>query len=284
MAKFNLLKGSEHTLNLAGKLVVLNNPVAMGIINLTPDSFYDGGRSTTEKDLLSLVEKQLVDGATIVDLGAYSSRPGAIDISEEEELNRLIPNLKSVLMAFPEAIVSVDTFRSEVGRAALDNGALMINDISGGELDPELPKIAAHFHVPYISMHMIGTPQTMQNDLEEKEIMPDLLKHFSFKLKGLRELGLHDVIIDPGFGFGKTLDQNYEIVSKFESLLQFDAPVLAGISRKSMINKVLGTKPDQALNGTTALHMSLLERGAKILRVHDVREAMETIQLFEKLH
>ncbi|MFT4526562.1 MAG: dihydropteroate synthase [Granulosicoccus sp.] len=283
MAKFNLLKGRNHTLNLAGRLLVLNNPIVMGIINLTPDSFFDGGTLETEKDLLNRVEKQLTDGAIILDLGAYSSRPNAKDISEEEELARLIPNLKAVLSAFPDAITSVDTFRSNVGRQALDNGALLINDISGGELDSELPKVAAEFRVPYICMHMKGTPQNMQNNLEETEIMPDLLKHFSFKLKELNSLGLNDVIIDPGFGFGKTLDQNYEILSKFETLANFGAPVLAGISRKSMINRVLDTKPDQALNGTTALHMSLLDRGANILRVHDVKEAVETVKLFGKI-
>lgn len=283
MAKFNLLKGRNHTLNLAGRLLVLNNPIVMGIINLTPDSFFDGGTLTTEKDLLSRVEKQLSDGVTILDLGAYSSRPGARDISAEEEVARLVPNLKAVLTAFPKAIVSVDTFRSTVGRQALEAGALLINDISGGELDPELPKVAAEFRVPYICMHMNGTPQNMQDDLQENEIMPNLLKHFSFKLDVMRNLGLNDVIIDPGFGFGKTLDQNYEILSKFETLINFGAPVLAGISRKSMINRVLESKPDQALNGTTALHMSLLERGASILRVHDVKEAVETVKLFEKI-
>lgn len=284
MAKFNLLKGRNHTLNLAGRLLVLNSPIVMGIINLTPDSFHDGGTIATDRDLLDRVEKQLTDGATILDLGAYSSRPGAKHISEEKELERLIPKLEAVVKAFPEAVVSIDTFRSSVGRSALNSGALMINDISGGELDPELPKVGAEFRVPYICMHMKGIPQNMQNDLEEGEIMPKLLKRFSIKLKKLHNLGLNDVIIDPGFGFGKTLDQNYEILSKFETLTNFGSPVLAGISRKSMINKVLGTKPDQALNGTTALHMSLLERGASILRVHDVKEAHETIKLFEKLN
>jgi dihydropteroate synthase len=284
MVKFNILKGRNHTLNLAGKLLVLNNPIVMGIINLTPDSFFDGGTLKTEKDLLSRAEKQLTDGATILDLGAYSSRPGAQDISETEELERLIPNLTAILKAFPEAIISVDTFRPNVGRTALDNGALLINDISGGDLDSELPKIAAKFRVPYICMHMKGTPQNMQKDLEEIEIMPNLLKHFSFKLKELQGLGLNDVIIDPGFGFGKTLNQNYEILSKFETLTNLGALVLAGISRKSMINKVLDIKPNQALNGTTALHMSLLERGTNILRVHDVKEAVQTIKLFDKLN
>jgi dihydropteroate synthase len=284
MVKFNILKGRNHTLNLAGKLLVLNNPIVMGIINLTPDSFFDGGTLKTEKDLLSRAEKQLTDGATILDLGAYSSRPGAKDISETEELERLIPNLTAVLKAFPEAIISVDTFRPNVGRTALDNGALLINDISGGDLDSELPKIAAKFRVPYICMHMKGTPQNMQKNLEEIEIMPNLLKHFSFKLKELRGLGLNDVILDPGFGFGKTLNQNYEILSKFETLTNLSAIVLAGISRKSMINKVLDITANQALNGTTALHMSLLERGTNILRVHDVKEAMQTIKLFNKLN
>lgn len=283
MAKFNLLKGRKHTLNLDGRLLVLNSPIVMGIINLTPDSFFDGGTLESEKDLLDRVERQLSEGATILDVGAYSSRPGAKDISEKDELERLIPKLKAVLKAFPEVILSVDTFRSTVGRQALDQGALMINDISGGEIDPVLPKVAAEFRVPYVSMHMKGTPQNMQNDLEEVEIMPKLLKHFALKLKELHDLGLNDVIIDPGFGFGKTLDQNYEILSKFETLTNFGAPVLAGISRKSMISKVLETKPSQALNGTTALHMSLLERGATILRVHDVKEAVETVKLFEKL-
>ena len=284
MSKFNLLKGRNHTVNLAGQLLLLNSPIVMGIVNLTPDSFYDGGTLETEKDLLNLVDKHLSEGASILDLGAYSSRPGAEDIPESVELQRLIPNLKAVLRAFPKSIVSVDTFRSKVGRAALENGALMINDISGGELDSNLPKVTAEFRVPYVCMHMKDRPRNMQNNLKETVIMPQLLKHFSFKLKELRDLGQHDVIVDPGFGFGKTLDQNYEILSELETLTNLNAPILAGISRKSMINRVLDTKPKQALNGTTALHMSLLERGVNILRVHDVKEAVETIKLFNKLN
>ena len=279
MAKFSVLAGTDHTLNLAGRLLVLNEPIVMGIINVTPDSFYDGGTLKSDADLLSRVEQQLAEGATILDIGAYSSRPGAEDISEEEEIKRLVPAVRSVLDSFPDAIISVDTFRSIVAKAALDSGALMINDISGGELDPELSKVATEFGVPYVCMHMKGNPQNMQTNLNEEKIMPSLLKYFSFKMNALKALGLNDVILDPGFGFGKTVGQNYEIVAEFQTLSQFGMPVLAGISRKSMINKILGSKPSEALNGTTALHMSLLERGANILRVHDVKEALETIKL-----
>ena len=282
MAKFSVLGGTDHTLNLAGRVLVLNEPIVMGIINVTPDSFYDGGTLKSDVDLLNRVEQQLAEGATIIDVGAYSSRPGADDISEEEEMNRLVPAVHSILNSIPDAIISVDTFRSNVAKAALDSGALLVNDISGGELDPELPKVAADYRVPYVCMHMKGDPQTMQTNLNEEKIMPSLLKYFSFKMNALKMLGLKDVILDPGFGFGKTLEQNYEIVAEFQTLRQLGMPILAGISRKSMINKVLKSKPSEALNGTTALHMSLLERGANILRVHDVKEATEVIKLFKK--
>jgi dihydropteroate synthase len=268
------------TLNCRGRLLTFRKPLVMGVINLTPDSFHDGGKLGSTDAAVDHAGAMLADGAAILDLGAYSSRPGATDISPEEERDRLLPPLVAIRAAFPEAFISVDTFRSDVANAALECGADMINDISSGALDVELPRVAAAANVPYIAMHMRGTPQTMQQNLAEGSILAEMLGSFGRKIPELRQLGLKDVILDPGFGFGKTLAQNYELARNLEAFAVFGCPVVAGISRKSMVNKVIGSTPATALNGTTALHALLLRNGADILRVHDVREAVEAVKIF----
>jgi dihydropteroate synthase len=261
------------TLNCRGRLVVLDRPLVMGILNLTPDSFFDGGKHNSVDAALKRADQMLSEGADIIDLGAYSSRPGAEDISEQEELNRLIPVLESVVKQFPEALVSIDTFRSEVAEKALAVGAHIINDISGGNLDRKLPLIAAKYQAPYVCMHMKGTPQTMQKDLKEQPIMPEVLSFFANRVPELVSQGVHDVIIDPGFGFGKTLEQNYEMLDQLSDLAILGKPILVGVSRKSMIKKKYGESTDQTLQGTIEVNRQLLRKGADILRVHDVKEA-----------
>lgn len=255
----------------------------MGILNLTPDSFYDGGAYADEKSILEQVEKMLVEGATFIDLGAYSSRPGADSVSLEEELRRLVPIVGLLIREFPEVMLSVDTFRSQAARRAIEAGAAMINDISAGKLDPHMLSTVAQYKVPYVMMHMKGTPQTMQQRTDYDDLVQEVLYYFSERIAAARAQGLHDIVIDPGFGFAKTLEQNYELLGKLERFRMLDLPLLAGLSRKSMIYKVLDTTPQNALNGTTALHMLALERGTSILRVHDVKEAMECIKLAEQL-
>ncbi len=259
-------------------------PIVMGIINLTPDSFHDGGDYNSTSQSVQRATHLLVEGAAILDIGAASSRPGAKEVTAEEELRRLTPSLCEIRKQFPDSIISVDTYRSEVAQQVLEIGADMINDISGGNLDSELPNICAELSAPYICMHMIGQPKNMQKDLKEGPITGDVLKFFDSKLTSFKEKGLNDVIIDPGFGFGKTVAQNFELARNLESFKMLEAPILVGVSRKSMINKTLETKPPEALNGTTALHMALLERGADILRVHDAKEAVETVKLYEAIH
>lgn len=276
--KFSLL-ARKKTLNCRGRLLVINCPLVMGIINLTPDSFHDGGKFNNPTDALKRAEKLLIEGATILDLGAYSSRPNAEHISEQEEKERLLPILKAIRTEFPDALISIDTFRSSIANVALDVGADMINDISGGNLDAQLPKIAVAYNVPYVCMHMLGTPQTMQHQAVDGQIMPEILRFFSYKIAALTADGLHDIILDPGFGFGKTLDQNYELARHLSELGVFNQLILVGVSRKSMINKVLDTVPETALNGTTALHARLLAFGADILRVHEVKEAVEAVKI-----
>ncbi len=272
----------KKTLNCRGKLLDLSTPVVMGILNLTPDSFYDGGELDTIDAAITKCAKMLNDGAAIIDIGAYSSRPGAEDISEEEELKRLLPYLKELVIRFPDAVFSVDTFRANVAKRAIENGAAIINDISGG--NDEMFQTVRELGVPYILMHIKGTPQTMQQNLQEGKILKEVMYYFSEKLNKLHRLGVNDIILDPGFGFGKTLEQNYELLREFEQFRIFNKPVLAGVSRKSMINKVLGTKPETALNGTTVLNTLLLEKGAAILRVHDVKEAVEAVKLLQQLN
>lgn len=255
----------------------------MGILNLTPDSFYDGGRYKNERDILEQVEKMITLGATFIDLGAYSSRPGADDVSTDEELRRLLPVLDLVLDKFPEALVSIDTFKAKVAREALNQGAAMINDISAGQLDEAMLDVIAEHHVPYIMMHMRGNPKTMQELTSYDDLVQEIIYYFSERLSLARSKGIIDVIIDPGFGFSKTLEQNYKLLNNLDLLTITDRPILAGVSRKSMIYKLLGTDAQNALNGTTALNMLALQKGASILRVHDVAEAMECIQIYRQL-
>lgn len=261
----------------------VDRPLVMGILNLTPDSFFDGGALQSPQQTIDRAGQMLSDGASILDMGAYSSRPNAEHISEQEEAERLLPALEQVRKAFPETFISIDTFRSSVAEAALQAGADIINDISGGNLDPELPQTAAKYHAPYIAMHMRGTPQTMQQDLQEKPILAEVLTFFSKRTAELKAVGLHDIIIDPGFGFGKTLAQNYELAQHLDAFGMFGQPVLVGVSRKSVLNKLLGITPVTALNATTALHSQLLQRGADILRVHDVKEAVEAVKVHQAL-
>lgn len=272
----------KKTLNCRGKLLDLSTPMVMGILNLTPDSFYDGGELNSIDAAINKCAKMLKDGAAIIDIGAYSSRPGAEDISEQEELKRLLPYLKELVCNFPDAVFSADTFRATIAQKAIENGATIINDISGG--NDEMFRTVRSSGVPYILMHIKGTPQTMQQNLQKGKILKEVMFYFSERLNKLHRLGVNDIILDPGFGFGKTLEQNYELLREFEQFRIFDKPVLAGISRKSIINKVLGTKPEMALNGTTVLNTLLLEKGADILRVHDVKEAVEAVKLLQQFN
>ena len=270
-------------INCKGTLIDLSQPKVMGVINITPDSFYSDSRSNTEKEILLSAEKMLNEGATFLDLGAYSSRPGADDISIEEELSRMIPAIETILQEFPEALLSIDTFRAEVAEKSIHAGAAVINDISAGKLDENMLSIIAKYQVPYIMMHMKGTPQTMKNLNQYEDLTADILFYFSERIKAAREKGINDIIIDPGFGFAKNIDQNFELLSKLEIFQNLDLPILAGISRKSMIWKKLNISADEALNGTTVLNTTALLKGANILRVHDVKEAVECIKLTHEL-
>jgi len=271
------------TINCKGHIIDLSAPKVMGILNLTPDSFYDGGKFIQKKAILSHVEKMLNEGATFIDIGAYSSRPGAEHVSEEEELNRILPVVASVLQEFPEALLSIDTFRSKIASNCLEAGAAMINDISAGRLDSLMLPTIAQFKVPYIMMHMRGNPQTMSQQTDYDNLLIDIKKYFSERIAFANALGIIDLIIDPGFGFAKSIDQNYELLAKLELFQDFGRPLLAGLSRKSMIYKTLKTNAKKALNGTTALNMVALGKGANILRVHDVKEAVECVKLTEQL-
>lgn len=266
-------------INCRGKLISLEEPKIMGTINLNNDSFYSGSRKQSDLAVLKTVEKMLTEGADFIDLGAYSSRPGAEDISTSEELNRIVV-LNEIVKQFPEAILSIDTFRAEVASVAINSGAAIINDISGGELDSNMFNLVAKLKVPYIMMHMKGTPQTMKELTNYDDILHDINRYFSKKINELTQLGVNDVILDPGFGFAKTIDQNFYLLKNLDHFQIFGLPVLAGFSRKSMIYKTLENTPEEALNGTTVLNTIALNNGAKILRVHDVKEAVEARTLF----
>jgi dihydropteroate synthase len=271
------------TLNCNGQLIDLNTPKVMGILNVTPDSFYDGGRFKDEKSVLNQVEKLLKEGAAFIDIGAYSSRPGADFVSEEEELKRLIPIVNAVVNNFPESLISIDSFRSGVIKTAIESGAAIVNDISGGQQDPLMFEVVGALDVPYIMMHMRGTPQTMQQMTDYSDVIKEVYSYFSKRIELAKTHQIKDVILDLGFGFSKTLEQNFELLGMLDYYKNLNLPILAGVSRKSMIYKTLNTTADQALNGSTALHMVALQKGAKLLRVHDVKEAMECIQLYEML-
>lgn len=274
------------TLNLSGQLLSLERAIVMGIINVTPDSFYSTSRIAGEQELRTRIDTLLREGASVADLGAYSSRPGAEEVSAQEEMRRLAPALRILRDEYPALPVSVDTFRADVARWAVQEyGVAMINDISGGALDPQMYPTIAELQVPYILMHMRGTPQTMGELTDYQDLILDLIDYFIQRVGQLTELGVHDIVLDPGFGFSKTLEQNYELLARMSDLgTVLPQPLLVGISRKSMIYRLLGQTPEEALNGTSILHAFALERGAKILRVHDVAPAVEAIRLYEAMH
>ncbi len=255
----------------------------MGIVNVTTDSFYEGSRATDISEVIAKASHMLDEGAAFLDIGGYSTRPGSQEVSEEEELNRVVPAIKAIHERFPEAIISIDTFRSVVAKKAIEAGASMVNDISGGKLDQEMLATVASLQVPYIMMHMRGNPHTMMENTVYESLTHDILYYFSERLAAARSAGINDIIVDPGFGFSKTLEQNFELFNDLESFLDLDTPILVGVSRKSMIYKTLKSSPEEALNGSTALHAVALQKGASILRVHDVKEAIECVTLFENL-
>lgn len=274
----------KNSINLGGKLYDFSTPVVMGVINVTPDSFYDGGKMEDEKVMLSAVEKMINDGATFIDVGAVSTRPGATMVSTKEELGRLLPAIHAIRKQFPEVPLSIDTFRSWVAVRVIDEiGPIIVNDISGGSLDSKMFETVGKMNVPYILTHILGTPRTMHEKPEYDDVVREVSTWLSERVKKLNKLGVKDVIIDPGFGFGKNIQHNYDLLNRLDSFKVFQLPVMVGLSRKSMIWKLLGTVPEEALNGTSVANMMALLGGADILRVHDVKEAMETIKIFEVL-
>jgi dihydropteroate synthase len=270
---------TNKTLNVNGRLISLDTPKVMGILNITPDSFYDGGKFRTDREILSQTEKMVKEGADFIDIGGYSTRPGAEEISVNEELNRTVTTVQLVKKNFPDTIVSVDTFRSTVAQVAVEQGASIINDISGGELDPQMFETVARLRVPYILMHMRGTPKTMKDLTAYENLIKEILDFLQSRLHLLTRLGVKDVIVDPGFGFAKTREQNFQLLDRLDMLGILGRPLLAGLSRKSMVWKTLNLKPEEALNGTSVLNTIALLRGASILRVHDVKEAVEAVEL-----
>lgn len=274
------LSATHYTLNLGGQLLSLATPRVMGILNVTPDSFYDGSRCPEKAEITERVHTIVREGADIIDIGGYSSRPHAADISPDEEMRRLSVGLDIIRKHYPDAFVSVDTFRAEVARRCVEEyGVQIINDISGGELDHKMFETAADLHVPYILMHMRGTPDTMMSLTDYDNLIGDMLYYFSERIARLESLGVNDIIIDPGFGFSKTLDDNYLLMKHLDEFARIGLPLLVGVSRKSMIYKYFGTTPAESLNGTTALNVLALLGGANILRVHDVREAVEAVRI-----
>ena len=271
------------TINCKGTLVDLSSPKVMGILNITPDSFFDGGKYKNESDILSQTEKMLLEDATFIDVGAYSSRPGAKHISEEEELQRIVPVINLLVKNFPEIIISVDTFRSKVAKETINYGASIVNDISGGKMDDKMFETVANLQVPYILMHMLGTPQNMQKNPVYNDVTKEIISFFAEQIFKLHQLKLNDVIIDVGFGFGKTIDHNFEILKNLSLFKSLDAPILAGISRKSMLYKTLDISAKEALNATTSANTIALLNGANILRVHDVKEAVEAVKIVNQL-
>lgn len=271
------------TINCNSRLIDLNLPKVMGILNVTPNSFYDGGKHNEINSIMHQVDKMLSEGADFIDIGAYSSKPSAEFVSEEEEIKRLVPIIKELVDHFPTIVLSVDTFRANVAKVAVEHGAVIINDISAGLLDEKMLETVADLKVPYIMMHMRGNPQTMQSLTNYEDIVKEMIFYFSERIQKARSYGISDIVIDPGFGFAKTLEQNYEVLHKMELFSMLELPLLAGVSRKSMIYKVLENSPQEALNGTSVLNTIALQKGAKILRVHDVKEAVECIKLVSKL-
>ena len=271
-------------INVNGFLLDLSSPCVMGILNVTPDSFYAGSRMQTEIDITHRIEQIVGEGAGIIDVGAYSSRPNAENVSPAEEMERLRMGLGILRKVQPDAVVSVDTFRADVARMCVEEyGVAIINDIAAGEMDGDMFRTVADLNVPYIVMHMQGTPQNMQQNPHYDNLLKEVFMYFARKVQQLRDLGVKDIILDPGFGFGKTVEHNYELLAHLEEFRIFELPLLAGVSRKSMIYRLLGTTPQEALNGTTVLDTICLLKGADILRVHDVREAVETVKIVEAM-
>ncbi len=274
----------KNTINVGGELIDFSVPVVMGIVNVTPDSFYDGGKMEDEKVLLAAVEKMINDGATILDIGAVSTRPGADPISTKVELGRLLPAVQAIRNSFPKIPISIDTFRSWVAVRVIDEiGPIIVNDISGGSLDSKMFETIGKMRVPYILSHIQGTPKEMQENPQYDDIIKDISTYFSERIKRLTKFGVLDIIIDPGFGFGKTVEHNYELLNRLDSFKVFQLPVMVGVSRKSMIWKALDSSPEEALNGTTVANTLALMGGADVLRVHDVKEAVETVTIFSEI-
>jgi len=280
MAKDTFFR-KKATLNAGGRLIDLSSPKVMGIINLTPDSFFAGSRKPSIDEAVQQAQKMLNEGADFLDLGAYSSRPGAEDISVQEETDRLLPAVEAIVKQFPDAVLSIDTFRAKVAETAVKAGAHIINDISGGQLDNDMFTTVASLQVPYILMHMRGTPENMQQQTAYEDVFAEVYDYFSNKYHQLKQLGVHDVIIDPGFGFAKERAHSYALMNRLQDFDLLQLPVLVGISRKQMIYGTLGITAAEALNGTTALNTIALTKGANILRVHDIKEAVETVKIWE---
>jgi len=282
MAEKNFFEPKQ-SLNIKGKLLDLSTPKVMGILNITPDSFYTNSRTKSIDEALNKAAQFLNEGATFIDIGGYSSRPGAKDISTNEEVDRLVPVVESLVKAFPEAIISIDTFRAKVAEETVLAGAHIINDIASGDMDELMFDTVAKLQVPYMIMHMQGTPQNMQQNPVYGNVLLEVIDYLAKKVEALKALHIHDVIIDPGFGFGKTIEHNYELLNQMEAFKIFKLPILVGFSRKGMIYKTLGNTAAEALNGTSVLNTIALQKGAGILRVHDVREAVECVRLVERL-
>lgn len=272
------------TINCKGKLIDLSTPKVMGILNLTPDSFFDGGKYKNEKSILLRVEQMLTEGATFIDIGAYSSRPGAIHISEEEEISRIVKIIILIIKKFPESILSIDTFRSRVALECLEEGATIINDITSGEYDEKILSVAFKYNAPYIMMHMKGMPYNMQSKNDYNNLIKEIIFYFSKKIQLAKKYQLNDIIIDPGFGFSKNIEQNFELLKNLNVFKNINLPILVGLSRKSMIYKLLNTSPNEALNGTSVLNTIALSNGASILRVHDIKEAIECIKIMNEFN
>jgi len=275
---------SNITLNCQGKLIEFDKPIIIGIINATPDSFFEGSRIQSTNQLLNHVQNFVNDGVDIIDIGGYSSRPGAEEVEEDEEINRVLSVIKIIREKYPNLLISIDTFRPKIAKIALENGANIINDISGGQFDENIYKIASDFSAPYIMMHMRGTPQNMQNNTSYNHLIKDIIYYFSERIQLAQKAGVKDIIIDPGLGFSKTLDQNYEIIKHLDLFKVLEKPLLIGASRKSMLYKLLNTSAKDALNATTAINAIALMNGAHILRVHDVKEAVELKKIYSKIN
>jgi dihydropteroate synthase len=283
MAEKNFFEPKQ-SLNIKAKLIDLSSPKVMGILNITPDSFYSNSRTKSIDEALTKAAQFLHEGATFIDIGGYSSRPGARDISTSEEVDRLVPVVESLVKAFPEAVISIDTFRAKVAEETISAGAHIINDIAAGDMDEQMFETVAKLQVPYMMMHMKGTPQNMQQNPVYDNVLLEVIDYLAKKVAALKALHVHDIIIDPGFGFGKTIEHNYELLNQMEAFKIFKLPILVGFSRKGMIYKTLGTSAAEALNGTSVLNTIALQKGAGILRVHDVREAVECVRLVGMLY